>query len=144
MRSKLKDEIGYMREGEFRISFDVFNNEIWRGENFAGLIEVIRLRRGEYPTNCKSCKSLNSFAATCGLCLRSTSPGFRTIIFFICPSGCSVSSAVTCAETPPFNAHARSSLLEVQSFEQLGQTSCLLSSTAISLNQTAGCGVILI
>ena len=41
------DEIGYMSGCEFRFSLDIFNDEVWLGENLAGLIEVIGQRHGQ-------------------------------------------------------------------------------------------------
>ena len=59
---------------------------------------------------CRKCRSLNSSAAMCGLCARHAALCRRTIIFCVRPSGCSISSAVTCAEMPPFSSQARSSV----------------------------------
>jgi hypothetical protein len=47
MHGKLKDEVIQIRGCEFRLSLDVFDDQVWRSEDRAGLIEVIRLRRGQ-------------------------------------------------------------------------------------------------
>ena len=46
IRGELKNEIGDIRGCECRLSLDIFNDYVGRGENLAGLIEVIRHRRG--------------------------------------------------------------------------------------------------
>ena len=47
MRGELRDKVGYVIECEFRLSLDIFNDDIWIGEYIAGLIDVIRRWRSQ-------------------------------------------------------------------------------------------------
>ena len=47
MRGELRDQIGYTGGGGFWLFLDILNDNVWSGENLAGLIEVIRRRCGQ-------------------------------------------------------------------------------------------------
>lgn len=64
------------------------------------------------PLACSTCRSRNSSAAASGLFFRLAAPCRRTTTRRVVPSDRSISSAVTCAETPPFRSQTLSKRLD--------------------------------